>query len=63
MGNNKTILTIIILAAAIIGFYFINQNQTTKPQENLEGVIKHIFDDPNMSIHNDQLVAELSKLN
>ncbi|MDO8474298.1 MAG: redoxin domain-containing protein [bacterium] len=28
-----------------------------------EGVIKHIFDDPNMSIHNDQLVVELSKLN
>ena len=28
-----------------------------------EGVIKHIFDDPNMSIHNDQLVAELSRLN
>lgn len=28
-----------------------------------EGVIKHIFDDPNMSIHNDQLVTELSTLN
>ncbi|MDP2926736.1 MAG: redoxin domain-containing protein [bacterium] len=28
-----------------------------------KGVIKHVFDDPNMSIHNDQLVAELSKLN
>lgn len=27
-----------------------------------EGIIKHIFDDPNMSIHNDQLVIELSKL-
>lgn len=27
-----------------------------------EGIIKHIFDDPNMSIHNDQLVAELNKL-
>ena len=28
-----------------------------------KSVIKHIFDDPNMSIHNDQLVAEISKLN
>ncbi len=28
-----------------------------------EGVIRHIFDDPNMSIHNDQLTTELSKLN
>ncbi len=28
-----------------------------------EGAIKHIFDDPNMSIHNDQLFAELSKIN
>lgn len=28
-----------------------------------EGVVKHIFDDPNMSIHNDQLVAEIAKLN
>ncbi len=28
-----------------------------------DGVIRHIFDDPNMSIHNDQLVAELTKLN
>ena len=27
-----------------------------------EGIVKHIFDDPNMSIHNDQLVAELNKL-
>ena len=27
-----------------------------------EGVIRHIFDDPNMSIHNDQLAAELNKL-
>jgi len=27
-----------------------------------EGVVKHIFDDPNMGIHNDQLVAELNKL-
>lgn len=27
-----------------------------------EGVIRHIFDDPNMSIHDDQLVAELGKL-
>lgn len=30
---------------------------------NKEGVIKHIFDDPNMSIHNDQLVIEIAKLN
>lgn len=28
-----------------------------------EGVIRHIFDDPNMSIHNDELAAELGKLN
>lgn len=28
-----------------------------------EGAVKHIFDDPSMSIHNDQLLAELSKLN
>lgn len=28
-----------------------------------EGIIKHIFDDPNMSIHNDQLAAEIGKLN
>jgi len=28
-----------------------------------DGVVKHIFDDPNMSIHNDQLVAEIAKLN
>ncbi len=27
------------------------------------GIIKHIFDDPNMGLHNDQLVAELGKLN
>ena len=27
-----------------------------------EGVIKHIFDDPNMSIHNNQLASELEKL-
>ncbi|OGY89096.1 MAG: hypothetical protein A2927_01770 [Candidatus Komeilibacteria bacterium RIFCSPLOWO2_01_FULL_45_10] len=27
-----------------------------------ERIIKHIFDDPNMSIHNDPLVAELSKI-
>ncbi len=27
-----------------------------------EGVVRHIFDDPNMAIHNDQLVTELSKL-
>ena len=26
------------------------------------GVVKHIFDDPNMGLHNDQLVAELGKL-
>ncbi|OGZ24591.1 MAG: hypothetical protein A2896_00565 [Candidatus Nealsonbacteria bacterium RIFCSPLOWO2_01_FULL_43_32] len=29
---------------------------------NKEGIIKHIFDDPNMSIHNNQLVLELEKL-
>ena len=28
-----------------------------------EGVIRHIFDDPNMSIHNDELVKEIVKLN
>ncbi len=28
-----------------------------------EGIIKHIFDDPNMGLHNDQLVVELGKLN
>jgi len=28
-----------------------------------EGVIRHIFDDPNMSIHNDELVKEIAKLN
>ena len=28
-----------------------------------EGIIKHIFDDPNMSIHNDQLITEIGKLN
>lgn len=28
-----------------------------------EGIIKHIFDDPNMSIHNDKLAVELNKLN
>jgi len=27
-----------------------------------EGIIRHIFDDPNMAIHNDQLVQEISKL-
>lgn len=27
-----------------------------------EGLIRHVFDDPNMSIHNDQLVAEITKL-
>lgn len=26
-----------------------------------EGMVRHVFDDPNMSIHNDQLVAEISK--
>ena len=28
-----------------------------------EGIIRYVFDDPNMGIRNDQLVAELSKLN
>ncbi len=28
-----------------------------------EGIIRHIFDDPNMAIHNDQLATELAKLN
>ncbi len=28
-----------------------------------KGTIRHIFDDPNMSIHNDQLFAEFGKLN
>ena len=28
-----------------------------------EGIIRHIFDDPNMAIHNDQLAIELAKLN
>lgn len=27
-----------------------------------EGVIKHIFDDPNMGIHNDKLLEEINKL-
>ena len=27
------------------------------------GVVKHVFDDPNMAIHNDQLVSEIAKLN
>lgn len=27
-----------------------------------EGIVRHVFDDPNMSIHNNQLVAEVSKL-
>lgn len=27
-----------------------------------EGIVKHIFDDPNMGIHNDQLAVELGKL-
>ena len=26
------------------------------------GVIRHVYDDPNMAIHNDQLVDELKKL-
>ena len=30
---------------------------------NKEGIVKHVYDDPNMAIHNDQLVAELGKLN
>lgn len=28
-----------------------------------EGIVRHMFDDPNMAIHNDQLAAEISKLN
>ncbi|MEK7653648.1 MAG: redoxin family protein [Patescibacteria group bacterium] len=28
-----------------------------------EGVIRHVFDDPNMAIHNDQLVKEIAKIN
>ncbi|MBI4992677.1 MAG: redoxin domain-containing protein [Candidatus Magasanikbacteria bacterium] len=27
-----------------------------------QGIIKHVFDDPNMALHNEQLVAELVKL-
>jgi len=27
------------------------------------GIIKHVFDDPNMAIHNNQLAAELNKIN
>ncbi|MBI4427279.1 MAG: redoxin domain-containing protein [Candidatus Magasanikbacteria bacterium] len=27
-----------------------------------QGIIQHVFDDPNMAIHNDQLVGELAKL-
>ncbi|MBI4101358.1 MAG: redoxin domain-containing protein, partial [Candidatus Nealsonbacteria bacterium] len=28
-----------------------------------EGLVRHVFDDPNMALHNDQLSAELKKLN
>lgn len=28
-----------------------------------EGIVRYVFDDPNMGIHNDQLIAELEKLN
>lgn len=28
-----------------------------------EGVVRHMFDDPNMAIHNDQLAAEIARLN
>ena len=28
-----------------------------------EGMIRHIFDDPNMAIHNDELVKEIARLN
>lgn len=27
-----------------------------------DGIIRHVFDDPNMAIHNEQLVAEIAKL-
>jgi len=27
-----------------------------------DGIIRHVFDDPNMAIHNDQLAAEITKL-
>ncbi len=27
-----------------------------------QGIVQHVYDDPNMAIHNDQLVAELTKL-
>ena len=27
-----------------------------------EGIVRHVFDDPNMAIHNDQLIAELDKV-
>jgi len=28
-----------------------------------EGIVRHVFDDPNMTIHNDVLIAEITKLN
>lgn len=28
-----------------------------------EGLVRHVFDDPNMSMHNNQLAAEIAKLN
>ena len=28
-----------------------------------KGIVRYIFDDPNMGIRNDQLVAEITKLN
>ncbi|KKU52035.1 MAG: Alkyl hydroperoxide reductase/ Thiol specific antioxidant/ Mal allergen [Parcubacteria group bacterium GW2011_GWA2_47_10] len=28
-----------------------------------EGIVRHVFDDPNMALHNDQLIVELQKLN
>lgn len=27
------------------------------------GIVRHVFDDPNMAIHNNQLIAEISKFN
>ncbi|MEK7139630.1 MAG: redoxin domain-containing protein [Patescibacteria group bacterium] len=28
-----------------------------------DGIVRHVYDDPRMALHNDQLVAELAKLN
>jgi len=28
-----------------------------------EGIVRHVFDDPSMAIHNDQLINEIDKLN